>query len=149
MEMDKDRCQNWLWRTEEPSKPLNLFQNHVNLSKQHWNQSLEAKTSKISWRMEETVQKIKRNKLLKFSFLTNRLTGPQPIDRLVNAINASNFSFLRTFPFHHPFHAFFNWFPQFFILNAKGILIFGKRIDHFLSIYLYDVLYDVYDMKFK
>ena len=42
---------------------------------------------------------------------------------------------------------FLDGFPNFFMSNAEGILIFGKKIDHFLSVSLYDVLYDAYDME--
>ena len=54
----------------------------------------------------------------------NRSIGPGLVDRLVTTVNILTFQFLRTFSFCDPLLAIFSWNPQFFMPNAKEILIF-------------------------
>ena len=87
---------------------------------------------------------MKRGSLLISINPNERLTDPSPVYRLVNVVNNFDFSILHTFSFCDPVPTIFSWNPQFLMPNAKGILFFWSKFEHFLSI----CLYDAYDMKF-
>ena len=93
------------------------------------------------WR--RTGEKWSARGLFKFPALTNRSIGSstgQPLGQrsMVNGLIFCIFSS------RDPPPALFSWNPQFFMSNAKGILIFGQNLTFFLRLFLYDA----YDMKF-
>ena len=90
------------------------------------------------------VEKTTRESLFKSPVPTNRLTGPGPIDHLVNGFDFSSFVHFLVFWSPSPLPVIFSWNPQLFMSNVKGILIFGQN----LTIYLSICLYDASDMKF-
>ena len=71
------------------------------------------------------MQKLKHESHLKTPISTNWSIGPGLINRLVNGLT---FKFLCIFSFCDPPPTFFSWNPQFFMPNAKGILIFGQNL---------------------
>ena len=90
------------------------------------------------------MEKKKHGRLFKFPAPTNRSTGPDPIDCLVNDQCSLTFLILCIFSSHDPPLPFSVEIPNFFMPNAKGILIFGQKLIIYLSI----CLYDAYDVKF-
>ena len=93
------------------------------------------------WR--RTMQKKKYGSLLKFPTLTNWSIGWGSINRLVNAVNDFDFPIFA--------HFFILWSPYPFQLNSpifyaqcQGNFDFWSKIDHYISI----CLYEAYDMKF-
>ena len=87
---------------------------------------------------------MKRESHLKALTPINRSIGPGPDQPLGQRGQRFDFSIFVHFLVLWSPPALFSWNPQFFMLNAKRILIFGPKFDHFLSI----CLYEAYGMKF-
>ena len=81
------------------------------------------------------MEKMKRGSLFKSPASTNRSTAWSTVNAPIFYV----FSCLMILPL--PFSV---EIPNFFMSNAKGILIFGQNLTFFLRIFLYDA----YDMKF-
>ena len=91
------------------------------------------------------MEKTTRRSLFKSLVLTNRSTGPGPVNYLVNVVNGFDFSYFVHFLIFFILPLTFSVEnPNFFMTNAKKILTFGQN----LTIYLSVCLYDAYDIKF-
>ena len=90
--------------------------------------SLGAKIRETLKKWRRTVQKLKRGSHLKTSIPTNWSTSPGPVDHLVNTVNDLIFQFFCAFPrFVIPL-PFSVEIHNFFMPNAKGVLIFGRNL---------------------
>ena len=77
----------------------------------------------------------------------NRSIDPNPADRLVNSQRSLTFLILCIFSSRDPPIAIFSWNPQFFMPNAKGILIFGKKLTIYLSMSIWCIWCEIHAIR--
>ena len=77
----------------------------------------------------------------------NRSIGPDPVDLLVNGQHSLTFLILCIFSSRDPPIAIFSWNPQFFMPNAKRILIFGKKLTIYLSMSIWCIWCEIHAIR--